>query len=80
MAKFPEYKMALIEAWRTFVGSFLAVVSAQLAVGAQQEDPWVWLRGIILAGVFSGVRAVVEYYRKKYAPKEYESLVYKLPA
>lgn len=80
MASYPEYKKALWELWRTFFGSFIVVIYAQLQVGVGDQDVELWVRGVLLAGLFAGVRAVVEYVRKKYMPKKYDSFIYKVPA
>jgi len=76
---YPAIKKALWEAWRTFLPSFLGVVTIQLSTGAGSQDVSAWLKSILVASVLAGLKATAKWYRETYGNKDYDSLVYKLP-
>lgn len=78
--KYEAWKKGLWEAYRTFIPAFLVVIFAQFEAGVNLQEWRAWLPPLVLSGGAAGTRAVVKWYREVYAPKQYDSLVYKLPA
>ena len=82
MTKKIEYsaiKKAFWEAWRAFWPSFAGVVALEVSTGSGAQDLKTWTKGVLVAALVAGVKAVAKWYRETYAKGDYSSLIYKLP-
>lgn len=77
---YPDWKKALWEAWRVFGLAAGAVIVAQLEAGVDINNWQAWLRAVAVAAAAAGVKALFKYLREKFGRRDYDSLLYKLPA
>lgn len=76
--KFEVWKKMLIEAWRVFGITFLAVIFAQFEAGVDLKEWKSWGLTLLLSAGVAGLKAVGKWAREKFA-SNYESIIYKLP-
>lgn len=77
---YPDWKKALWEGWRVFGLAAGAVILTQLEAGVDIQNWEAWLRAVAIAAGAAGVKALVKYLREKFGHRDYDSLIYKLPA
>lgn len=77
---YPDWKKALWEAWRVFGLAAGAVIVAQLEAGVDVNNWQAWLKALAIAAVAAGIKALVKFLREKYGHRDYDKLLYKLPA
>lgn len=77
---YPNYRKAIIEAWRIFAPAFIAAVWLQVQLGsAGFDDLGAYLKALVVAGILGGVKAVVKWVRETYGQGNYTHWSYKLP-
>jgi len=76
--KYPDWKKATIEGFRTFVTVFVSTILVQIGAGVDFTEWKVWLIPMLLAAATAGFKALGKYIRNTYGKQDYSSLVYKI--